>query len=59
MCLENGYRIEVLILLRKLERLDKDHINEDERQEAEEVNSFSFLANSLFREDQQFAYTLL
>ena len=40
MCLENSYRIEVLILLRKLERLDKDHINEDERQEAEEVNVF-------------------
>ena len=30
----------MLILLRKLERLDKDHINEDERQEAEEVNCF-------------------
>lgn len=36
-CLENGYRIEVLILLRKLERLDKEPINEEERQEAEEI----------------------
>ena len=35
--MENGYRIEVLILLRRLERLDKDPINEEERQEAEEV----------------------
>ena len=43
-CLENGYRVEVLILLRKLERLDKDQINEDERQEAEEVNIFCFFA---------------
>ena len=39
--MENGYRIEVLILLRKLERLDKDQINEEERQEAEEVSRFS------------------
>ncbi len=37
-CLENGYRIEVLILLRRLERLDKDQVNEEERQEAEEVS---------------------
>lgn len=36
--MENGYRVEVLILLRKLERLDKDQINEEERQEAEEVS---------------------
>ncbi|XP_065061011.1 leucine-rich repeat-containing protein 23-like [Rhopilema esculentum] len=36
-CMENGYRIEVLILLRRLERLDKDPINEEERQEAEEI----------------------
>eukprot|EP00794_Sanderia_malayensis_P015421 gene15421-16994_t len=36
-CLENGYRIEVLILLRGLERLDKEQVNEEERQEAEEI----------------------
>eukprot|EP00112_Aurelia_sp_Birch-Aquarium-sp1_P007255 Seg179.4 transcript_id=Seg179.4/GoldUCD/mRNA.D3Y31 product="Leucine-rich repeat-containing protein 23" protein_id=Seg179.4/GoldUCD/D3Y31 len=35
--LENGYRIEILILLRRLERLDKDPVNEEERQEAEEI----------------------
>ena len=34
---EDDYRIEVLISLRRLERLDKDEYNDDERQEAEEV----------------------
>lgn len=34
---EDNYRIEVLILLRKLERIDKEVCNEDERTEAEEV----------------------
>lgn len=34
---EDDYRIEVLISLRRLERLDKDEYTEDERQEAEEV----------------------
>ena len=34
---EDDYRIEVLISLRRLERLDKDDYTEDERQEAEEV----------------------
>ena len=34
---EDDYRIEVLIALRRLERLDKDEYTEDERQEAEEV----------------------
>ena len=37
MCYEEGYRIEVLVLLRRLERLDQDVYVEDERQEAEEV----------------------
>lgn len=34
---DDDYRIEVLISLRRLERLDKDGYTEDERQEAEEV----------------------
>ena len=34
---DDDYRIEVLITLRRLERLDKDEYTEDERQEAEEV----------------------
>ncbi|KXJ04905.1 Leucine-rich repeat-containing protein 23, partial [Exaiptasia diaphana] len=33
---EDDYRIEVLITLRRLERLDKDEYTDDERQEAEE-----------------------
>jgi hypothetical protein len=34
---EDDYRMESLIALRKLERLDKDEYNDDERQEAEEI----------------------
>ncbi|CAH1802454.1 unnamed protein product [Owenia fusiformis] len=34
---DEEYRLEVLIAIRKLERLDKDEYNEDERQEAEET----------------------
>jgi len=34
---EDDYRLEMLIALRRLERLDKDEYNDDERQEAEEV----------------------
>ncbi|KAJ7379685.1 Leucine-rich repeat-containing protein 23 [Desmophyllum pertusum] len=34
---EDDYRIEVLISLRRLERLDKDEYTDDERQEAEEI----------------------
>lgn len=34
---EDDYRIEVLISLRRLERLDKDEYSDDERQEAEEI----------------------
>ena len=33
----DDYRLEVLIALRKLERLDKDTVTEDERADAEEV----------------------
>lgn len=33
----DDYRLEVLIALRKLERLDKDEFTEDERTDAEEV----------------------
>ena len=36
---EDDYRIEVLISLRRLERLDKDEYTDDERQEAEEVSN--------------------
>eukprot|EP00731_Ephydatia_muelleri_P015287 Em0008g1007a len=36
-CEVDDYRIEVLITLRKLERLDKDEFTEDERTDAEEV----------------------
>lgn len=34
---EDDYRVEVLIALRKLERLDKEEYNEDERNDAEEI----------------------
>ena len=34
---EEGYRIEVLIILRKLERLDKEEFQAEERDEAEEI----------------------
>ena len=34
---EDDYRMETLIALRKLERLDKDEYNEEERAEAEEL----------------------
>jgi len=34
---EDDYRLEMLISLRRLERLDKDDYNDDERQEAEEI----------------------
>lgn len=34
---DEEYRLEVLIAVRRLERLDKDEYNEDERQEAEET----------------------
>lgn len=34
---EDEYRVEVLIALRKLERLDKEEYTEDERNEAEEM----------------------
>ena len=33
----NDYRVEVLVRLRKLEKLDKDPYTEDERADAEEV----------------------
>lgn len=39
-CFEEGYRVEVLVSLRRLERLDQDVYLEDERQEAEEVRSY-------------------
>ena len=34
---EDDYRVEVLIALRKIERLDKDEYTEDERNECEEL----------------------
>ena len=34
---EDDYRMEVLIALRRIERLDKDEYNEDERQEAQDT----------------------
>jgi len=33
----DDYRLEVLVALRKLERLDKDEFTEEERADAEEV----------------------
>lgn len=33
----DDYRIEILVRLRKLERLDKDQYTDDERGDAEEV----------------------
>ena len=33
------YRVEICLMLRKLERLDKDKFTEDERADAEEVSS--------------------
>lgn len=35
----DDYRIEVLVKLRKLERLDKDQFTEDERGDAEDVST--------------------
>ena len=37
LCELDEYRVEVLIVLRKLERLDKDEFTHDERVDAEEV----------------------
>lgn len=34
---EEDYRLEVLITLRKLERLDKEEYNDEEREEAEQI----------------------
>lgn len=34
---EDDYRLEVLIALRRLERLDKDEYTDEERHEAEEI----------------------
>ena len=39
MCETDEYRLEVLIAIRTLERLDKDVYEQDERQDAEEVRS--------------------
>ena len=36
-CETDEYRLEVLIAIRTLERLDKDLFEQDERQDAEEV----------------------
>ena len=33
----DDYRVEVLVALRRLERVDKDAVTEDERADAEEV----------------------
>ena len=38
-CEIEEYRVEVCILLRQLERLDKDEFTEEERADAEEVTS--------------------
>ena len=34
---EDEYRLEVLIAIRKIERLDKDEYTDDERQDAQEI----------------------
>ena len=39
------YRVELCLVLRKLERLDKDEFTEDERVDAEEVYSHSISKN--------------
>ena len=36
-CDEDDYRLEVLVSLRNLERLDKDELTEEERQEAQDT----------------------
>ncbi|XP_057289753.1 leucine-rich repeat-containing protein 23-like [Hydractinia symbiolongicarpus] len=36
-CYEEGYRVEVLVILPRLERLDQDIYEDEERQEAEEI----------------------
>ena len=41
------YRVEVCLVLRKLERLDKDKFTEDERADAEEVCSTRMLTKKL------------
>ena len=44
-CFEEGYRVEVLVALRRLERLDQDVYIEDERQEAEEVHLYFYFSS--------------
>ena len=44
--IEEGYRIEILSILRNLERLDKDIYQEDERQDAQEVMTHFVLIHS-------------
>ena len=39
MCELDDYRLEALVVLPQLERLDKDLFTEDERAEAEEVST--------------------
>ena len=41
-CNEESYRIEVLVILRRLERLDQDLYADEERKEAEEVKILFF-----------------
>lgn len=41
-CYEEGYRVEVLVILPKLERLDQDVYEDEERQEAEEVHLYFY-----------------
>lgn len=44
----DDYRVEVCIALRKLERLDKDELTEDERADAEEVWLYYIVVGCLF-----------
>lgn len=37
LCDQEDYRVEVCMILRKLERLDKEEFTDDERADAEEV----------------------
>ena len=53
---EDDYRLEVLISLRKIARLDKDEFSEEEREEAEQIfeqRRQEELANQVSRQRRQ------
>ena len=49
----DDYRLEVLVALRKLERLDKDEFTEEERADAEEVGVDGLMVGDLYLKPTQ------